>query len=145
MDYLGAFEISASGMVAEKTRLETIALNLANAKTTQTQAGGPYKPLKVITAARTASSFEAHLGGGQYNAKTMGVDVVSIKPTNSEPRMMYEPGHPDADAKGFVAYPKIDSVSEMVSLIEAVRGYEANVRALNVAKSMALKALEIGK
>ncbi|MEJ1357626.1 MAG: flagellar basal body rod protein FlgC [Candidatus Sedimenticola sp. (ex Thyasira tokunagai)] len=145
MDYLGAFEISASGMVAEKTRLETIAQNLANAKTTQTKTGGPYKPHKVITAARTESSFESHLGTRRYNSRSMGVDVVSILPTNSEPRMMYEPGHPDADEKGFVAYPKIDSVSEMVSLIEAVRGYEANVRALNVAKSMALKALEIGR
>ncbi len=145
MDYIGAFEISASGMVAEKTRLETIALNLANAKTTQTKTGGPYKPLKVITAERTGRSFDSHISAGDYKTKLMGVDVVSVQPVSSTPRMMYEPGHPNADKNGFVAYPNIDSVSEMVSLIDAVRGYEANVRALNIAKSMALKALEIGR
>ena len=145
MDYVNAFEISASGMVAEKTRLETIALNLANAKTTQTESGGPYKPLKVITSERTDRSFDKYLGSISNKSQPMGVDVASIQSLNSAPRMMYEPGHPNADKKGFVAYPNINSVSEMVSLIEAVRGYEANVRALNVAKSMALKALEIGR
>ena len=145
MDYVNAFQISASGMVAEKTRLEAIALNLANAKTIQTESGGPYKPLKVITSERTGKPFDTYLGSIGYNSRSMGVDVVSVKQVNSPPRMMYEPGHPNADKKGFVAYPNINSVSEMVSLIEAVRGYEANVRALNVAKSMALKALEIGR
>ena len=145
MDYSSAFEISVSGMVAEKTRLETVAMNLANAKTTRTESGGPYTPLKVITAVRSTGSFSSMLPSSLASVQPMGVDVVSIQALDGSPRLKYEPGHPDADEKGFVAYPQIDSVSEMVNLIETVRGYEANVRALNIAKSMALKALEIGR
>lgn len=136
MDYLAAFGISASGMVVEKTRLDVVALNLANASTTRGANGGPYQPLRVITGVAATSPFEQYMAGAK---------VIDVQPMNVEPRQVYEPNHPHADARGFVAYPNINPVSEMVTLIEATRAYEANVRALNAAKTMALRALEIGE
>ncbi len=145
MDYYSAFEISASGMAIEKLRLDTLALNLANANTSRTEGGALYQPLRVVANARTASSFDNRLSsllGRNYPA---GVELASIETIQAAPRQVFDPGHPDADARGFVAFPNINPVSEMVTLIDAVRGYEANVRALNAAKTMALSALEIGR
>lgn len=124
MDYLAAFGISASGMAVEKTRLDIVALNLANVSTTKGVDGGPYRPLRVITGVAASSPFEQHMAGAK---------VVDVQPMNVEPRQVYEPHHPHADARGFVAYPNINPISEMVVLIEATRAYEANVRALNAA------------
>lgn len=145
MDYYSAFEISASGMALEKVRLDTLSLNLANANTTRAEGGGLYRPLRVIAQAGSASAFEGRLDAARDARLPQGVRVADIAVENVAPRLVYDPGHPDADARGFVAYPNINPVSEMVTLIEAVRGYEANVRALNAAKAMALSALEIGR
>lgn len=143
MDYLAAFEISASGMAVEKARLDTVALNLANVNTTRGENGKVYKPLRVISAAKFNDAFDNYLslsGPG----RAAGAQVVEIRELSVTPRLVYEPGHPDADEKGYVAYPNINPASEMVTLVETVRAYEANVRAMNAAKSMALRALEIG-
>jgi flagellar basal-body rod protein FlgC len=145
MDYYSVFEISASGMALERVRLDTLALNLANANTSRAEDGGPYRPLRVVARARDATEFEGRIDALLNSNYPGGVEVADIIAQDVEPRLVYDPGHPEADDRGYVAYPNINPVSEMVSLIEAVRGYEANVRALNAAKAMVLSALEIGR
>lgn len=135
MDYLKAFAISGSGMDVEKQRLDVTALNIANAHSTRGHNGGAYVPLQVISGARSAGSFQSALAGAE---------VVEVRGMNTPPRLVYEPGHPDADQKGFVAYPGINPVHEMVNLISTMRAYEANLAAVHAAKTMALRALDIG-
>ena len=142
MNYLGAFAISASGMTVEKTRLDVTALNLANIHSTRSADGTPFVPMQVISAARQGAPFAAYLSAA--GAQAAGAKVVDVRARSASPRMAYEPGHPDADAQGFVTYPGIDPVGEMVDLISTLRAYEANVAAANAAKTMALKALELG-
>lgn len=138
MDYRASFQISAAGMTIEKTRLDVTSVNLANVHSTRNADGTLFRPLRVMTqpgAPGFASTFNAALRAPQ---------IVGIEEVAADPRLEYEPGHPQADEKGFVAYPAVDQVSEMVNLMTAVRAYEANVVAMNAAKSMAAKALEIG-
>ena len=144
MDYLSAFDVSASGMAVQRVRLDTVALNLANAYTTRGVDGGPYRKMEVVLAERSPAEFERHLFQGTKASSALGVEVADIRARELAPRMVYEPGHPDADANGYVAYPNIEPVSEMLTLIEATRAYEANVKAIAAAKSMAMRALEIG-
>ena len=141
MDYFSAFAISGSGMSVEKLRLDVTALNLANANSTRAGAGSLYQPMTVISNARAGSFASAIANAG--NA-ALGAQVTEVRASAVPPRLVYEPGHPDADSKGFVAYPGVNTVHEMVTMISATRAYEANVAALNAAKVMALKALEIG-
>jgi len=140
MDFSFASAISASGMELERTRLDVAAINLANVHTSRAAYGGAFKPLRVI--ASNPLSF-SNLLTRMSDSKAM-MPQVNIQQTNAAPRLVHEPGHPDADKKGFVAYPGIDTVSEMVNLMTAVRAYEANVVAMNAAKAMANRALEIG-
>lgn len=143
MDYLAAFDISASGMAVEKTRLDTVAMNLANTKSTNSVNGAPYKPLKVISGTRM--NFDSYLNQLAEGNSPFGAQVLEVKEMDVSPKLVYEPGHPHANGDGFVAYPNINPVTEMLTLIEATRTYEANVKAFNAAKSMALQALEIGR
>ena len=146
MDYRSAMAISASGMAVEKTRLDVTALNLANASSTR--AGGAlYQPLTVISAPRQSAAFAramAAWGRAAPAALPRGVEVVEVRATGVPPRLVYEPSHPDADAKGYVAYPGINPVTEMVNIIAATRAYEANLAAMNAARTMAQRALDIG-
>jgi flagellar basal-body rod protein FlgC len=142
MDYFAAFEVSASGMTVQKLRLDVIAANLANVNTTRSAEGGVYRPLEVLIGERTG--FESHLQAGLRGLAGLGAEVVDVRPLDLPPRLVHDPGHPDADEQGFVEFPAISPVSEMVSLIEATRAYEANVRAMEAAREMALRALEIG-
>lgn len=144
MDYLSVFDISGSGMSYERTRLDVTAINIANANTTQGIDGTPFKPLRVVASPRMVSDFDSMLSRSISHLPVAGVEVHEIRQLQAEPRMAYDPGHPDADEKGFVAYPSINTASEMINLISATRSYEANVRAMNAAKSMSLKALQIG-
>lgn len=139
MDYYSAFAISASGMDVQKVRVDTVALNIANANTSRMADGSMYQPLQVVVSQKMPASFETAF------QRASGAQVVDVIAKDVLPRQVYEPGHPDADGKGFVSYPNIDPVSEMVTLVEASRAYEANVRAMNAAKAMALRALEIGR
>lgn len=139
MDYFSAFAISASGMDVQKVRVDTVALNIANANTSRTADGVVYQPLQVVVGQKGAMGFATAMQHAR------GAEVLEVVPRDTPPRLVYEPGHPDADGSGFVSYPNIDPVSEMVALMEASRAYEANVRALNAAKTMALRALEIGR
>lgn len=138
MDFSAVFDISAAGMNFERMRLEASAANLANAQTTA-GAGGAYRPLRAVASASTPEAFDLRLAA----ALPRPVDA-AIVAASAAPRLVLDPGHPDADARGFVAYPDVSPVSEMVRLVEIGRAYEANVRALGMARSMALKALEIG-
>ncbi len=140
MDFSHAAAISASGMDVESTRLQAAALNLANMHTSRTAEGGPFRPLRVVSSFGPVTAFSGTLAASAIP----GARLVDIQRTNVAPRLAYEPGHPDADKRGFVAYPGIDSTVEMVNLMTAVRTYEANVIAMNAAKAMATKALEIG-
>lgn len=141
MNTFSAFEVSAAGMNLERLRLDVSALNLANANTTRGPDGTLFRPLRV-TASAIQPQFEALLQRAAFGASTGG--EAEVRTVDAEPRMVFDPGHPDADERGFVAYPAVNSVSEMIQLISITRAYEANVRALNAAKSMAMKALDIG-
>ncbi len=144
MNYLQAFAISASGMAVEKARVDITAVNIANAQSTRGPDGAGFRPLRVISAARTPE-FSALLAGEQSLRGMQGAQIVGVQPVDTPPRLVLEPGHPDADERGFVAYPGINPVTEMVTLMTAVRVYEANVAALNAARTMALKTLEFGR
>lgn len=144
MSMFSSFEISATGMNLERLRLDVSAINLANAHTTRAPDGSLFQPLRVITRPAMALSFDSLLQGMRESGVAAQLYEGVVVPANRPPRMVYEPGHPDADGKGFVTYPDINPVSEMIELIAINRAYEANVRAMNISKSMALKALEIG-
>jgi flagellar basal-body rod protein FlgC len=143
MDISSIFDISAAGMNLERQRLEVSALNLANANTTRGADGLPFTPLQVVVRSGMTpfdAVFNAVNGGGLSGSGPVG----QVQTADMPPRQVYEPGHPDADANGFVSYPGVNPVSEMVHLIAVTRAYEANVRVFNAGRSMALKALEIG-
>ncbi|NLW25335.1 MAG: flagellar basal body rod protein FlgC [Clostridia bacterium] len=144
MSLFNTFKISASGLAAERLRMDLIADNIANAETTRTAEGGPYRrKLAVFTPYR---SFENVLRG---ELSLQGVKVEKIIEDRSPFKLVYDPDHPDAipagPQQGYVQMPNVNIVEEMVDMISATRAYEANVTALNAAKSMALKALEIGR
>lgn len=146
MDYSSSFQISAAGMRVEKLRLDVTALNIANINASRSETGGLFKPLRVVahTAAQPAS-FEAALADASAGAAwQVGVPEAGVLPRDVAPRKVHDPGHPDADAQGNVYYPGVDHLGEMVSMVSALRAYEANVVALNAAKTMATRALEIG-
>jgi flagellar basal-body rod protein FlgC len=144
MNYMAAFEISASGMSVERTRLDVTAVNLANVNSTRGVDGAAYRPMRVLSGPKTDQKFSATMDAFSAVRSAPGVEVSEIRQLDVPPRLVFEPSHPDADQKGFVAYPGINPVSEMVNLIATMRAYEANVVAMNAAKTMAMKALDIG-
>jgi flagellar basal-body rod protein FlgC len=143
MDYLAAMDISASGMSTQRFRLDTVALNLANASTTRSIDGGPYRRQQVILGERALQPSFDQMVARERGIRLGGVQVLQVQEDSAPPRLVLEPGHPDSDERGFVRYPNINPVAEMVILLEATRLYEANVRAFNAGKEMALRALEI--
>lgn len=143
MNILGILQVSASGLSAERTRLHTTSQNIANARTTRTEEGGPYKrKLPVFQAVELPSDPFSNL----MDVKLAAPMVVDVVEDQRESEMVYDPGHPDADPDtGLVAMPNVNLVEEMVDMITSSRSYEANVTAMSSTKSMALKALEIGR
>jgi flagellar basal-body rod protein FlgC len=142
---LGAFsalEVAASGLSAERTRMNTIASNLANARTTRTAEGGPYKRLDPVF---QATQLGGDVVGGPNESAVSLVHVQRIQQDARDPQLVYEPGHPDADAKGYVRYPNVNVVEEMVNMITASRAYEAGVTSVESIKAMAKSALGIGR
>ena len=133
MGLFDALNVSASGMSAERLRMDVIASNLANANTTRGANGLPYRRQEVILQERSASFGEV-LGG---------VMVAGIVNDPTPPRRVYDPGHPDADKDGYVTMPNVNPVTEMVDLITSSRGYEANVTAMNAAKQMFTKTFDV--
>jgi len=139
MSMFKSMDLSASGLTAQRQRLDVIAENLANINTTRTAQGGPYKRKSVIMEARPAEDFDSFLGSPEK------VEVVQITEDSKGLVPDYDPGHPDANKDGTVLYPNVNPVSEMVHLMLASRAYEANVAVLRTGKTMAQKALEIGR
>jgi len=149
MGFMDTLAISASGMTAERLRMDVVANNLANVNTTRTPGGGPFRRQQV-SFSPAGTSFAQTLAGlsgddSEDGAVTGGVQVSGIVPDNRPFKRVYQPGHPDADAQGYVSLPNIDTVTEMVDMMGATRAYEANVAAVGAVKSMAMKALEIGR
>jgi flagellar basal-body rod protein FlgC len=146
MDITGTLGISASALRAERMRLDTIASNLANVNTTRTPEGGPYRRRNVVFVAQEPESdFAATLQELSEQATRRGVDVAEVTEDPSPFRLVFDPGHPDANPEGYVAYPNVNPVAEMVDLMAATRAYEANVQAVNATKRMADAALAIGE
>ena len=135
-----ALEVSASGLSAERVRMNTIASNLANARTTRTEQGGPYKRLDPLFKAEPLDPGVVATQGGASLVK-----VQQIVEDQRPGMMVYEPGHPDANAAGYVEYPNVNAVEEMVNMITASRAYEAGVTSIETIKSMARSAIDIGR
>ncbi len=142
MDIFASLDVSASALKAQRTRLNTVSSNLANVETTSTPEGGPYKKKSVLFETKPLS-FEQHLDNTLRNS-VQGVEVTRILEDQDPPRKVYNPSHPDAGEDGYVQMPNINVIEEMVDMMSATRSYEANVTAVQSAKRMALKALEIG-
>ncbi len=161
MAFLNSFDISGYGLSAQRVRVNTISANIANAHTTRTDEGGPYRRKEVIFKAQNfdtllnsalsettpSTGYSDPLREGDFNSVVnpaiMSVIVDKIVQDDSQPKMKYDPSHPDADASGYVAYPNINPVVEMADLVEATRSYQANVAAFESAKNMANSALTL--
>lgn len=135
MGNFSSIDISASGLFAQRVRLDAIANNIANANTTRTEQGGPYRRQEVV--------FRAH--SGNFEPGRGGVWVDAVVEDSNPPKIVYDPSHPDSGTDGTVAMPNVNVVEEMVDLVMATRAYEANVAAINAARTMATKAMEIGR
>lgn len=137
MDFFRTMDISASALTAQRLRMDIIADNIANANTTRGADGKPFQ--------RRVPVFAEYMSAAMDGARPLGVRVTEVRRDNSAPRYVYDPGHPDADANGYVAYPNVNIVREMVDLMDAGRAYEANVTTMNASKEMFRSALSIGK
>jgi flagellar basal-body rod protein FlgC len=143
LSLFSSIEVSASGMAAQRARTEVLVENLANSETTRTPEGGPYRRKDVVFTedggmGSFSSAMDAALG-----TNLSGVMVSEISVDNGPPEMRYQPGHPDADKDGYVAFPKINPAEDMVDLLGASRGYEANVAAISAVKDMINKSLDL--
>jgi flagellar basal-body rod protein FlgC len=137
MKLFSSLSISASGLSAERLRMDTISSNIANVNTTRTEEGGPYR--------RKIAVFKEVLKEETGGKELGGVEVAEIVDDQTPLKRVFDPKHPDADEEGFVSMPNVEILNEMADLIVATRTYEANVTTLNASKSMYLKALEIGR
>jgi flagellar basal-body rod protein FlgC len=160
-NFLSSFDIAGYGLSAQRVRVNVISQNIANAQTTRTDEGGPYRRKEVVFKAidfndayneainQTTNShkYQDPLDEGDFGKKVnpaiMSVVVDKISRDDSEPKLKYDPSHPDADANGYVAYPNINPVIEMADLVEATRSYQANVAAFESAKNMANAAISL--
>jgi len=143
MSLFGALSVSASGMAAQRARAELLTQNLANSETTRTAEGGPYRRQDVVFEAQSQTSpfssvFDDALGEGMA-----GVKVADIVQDSSPPDRRYIPGHPDADASGYVSFPHINPAEDMVDLLSSTRGYEANVAAMGAVKNMISSSIDL--
>ena len=142
MSLFDAIDTAATGLSAERLRMDVTAENLANAQTTRGADGQPYRR-KVVELQQAGGGFGASLHGALQRRGDAGVRVAGIAQDATPNRLVYDPGHPDADARGYVSMPNVQPVTEMVDLISASRGYEANVTVMQTAKSMFAKTLEL--
>lgn len=152
MGFFDGYNVSTSGMSAQRTRINVVSANIANAKTTHTQEGGPYKKQQVVfedvllnQTKKVSNNAMENTNNKNTAPELRGVGVKSILESESKPVLKFEPTHPDANEEGYVAYPDINPVVEMVDLIEAMRSYEANVASFNTHKNIDSKTLDILK
>lgn len=146
MGYFNSLDISASGLTAQRLRMDTISQNIANVNTTRTEDGTPYRRKVVVFEEKAPDTpFSQYLNESSKKLVGGGVRVTKVTEDNTAFKKVYDPGHPDADEEGYVELPNVDILTEMINMISATRSYEANVTSLNTSKSMAMKALEIGR
>ncbi|GAB5096247.1 flagellar basal body rod protein FlgC [Caballeronia sp. HLA56] len=143
----GIFAIARSGMDVEHQRMEVIAQNLANASATRAAGSQPYQPMRLVSGPRASDAsslaFSSELSHAAL-ANLSGAQTLSVEPVDAAPRLVHDPAHPHADAKGFVRYPGIDHAGEMALMVQTLRVYEANTVMFNAARSMYMRALELG-
>ncbi len=146
MSFFNSINVSATGLTAERLRMDLISENIANANVTRTASGTPYRRKVAVFRAQEADSFQQLLEVAK-GARGLGngVEVAGIVEDQSPFKKEYNPNHPDADEEGYVSLPNVEVVNEMINMISASRAYEANITAVNTTKAMAMKALEIGK
>jgi flagellar basal-body rod protein FlgC len=146
MDLFAIFDINSAGMSVEQSKLAIAASNIANARTTKTADGGVYRPLSVTVAASSVqNAFNTFETAGLDATRLPRPMVTGYVETNAAPRLVYDPGHPDADDKGFVSLPGVDPVTSMLDLMTISRSYEANLRAFDITRNLIQKTLEMGK
>lgn len=150
MGFFDGYDVATSGLGAQRTRINTVSANIANAQTTHTEEGGPYKKQNVIFQEMLLNEQDKTNGkatnpNAPQPTPLSGVNVKAVIDAKSEPVMKYEPSHPDANEQGYVAYPNINPVVEMVDLIEAMRSYEANLTAFQTHKAIDNKTIDILK
>jgi flagellar basal-body rod protein FlgC len=142
MSLFSALSVGASGMAAQRARAELLVENMANAETTRTPEGGPYRRKDAVFESTSVESPFSSVFSTQLNAPT-GVTVSDIVTDNSEPERRYLPGHPDADKDGYVAFPKMNPAEDMVDLMDSARTYEANVAAIGAVKDMIQRSIDL--
>lgn len=140
MDLMSAMKVGAAGLSAQRTRMNVVSSNLANVNTTRTPEGGPYRRKEVILA---ATPLENSFGKALADSVSQPT-VVAVQEDRGEFQKVYDPGHPDADAAGYVSMPNVNVMKEMVDMLSATRAYEANAAVINTVKTMAQKAIDIG-
>ncbi|AMK11155.1 MAG: flagellar basal body rod protein FlgC [Pseudodesulfovibrio sp.] len=145
MDFMTAMDISASGLSAQRAQLNVISMNMANIQTTKTADGGPYQRKSVSFEATPVYSPFDQAMHDQLNRNLEGVKVLGVTADRRPFKTVYDPNHPDANDQGYVTYPDINVVEEMTNMMQAMRGYEANVQTIESAKRMFQKALMIGQ
>jgi flagellar basal-body rod protein FlgC len=145
MDILSGMRVSASGMAAQRMRMNTINSNIANLNTTRTPEGGPYRRKDVVFEAMPDAKSFGEILTSQPQKDVNRVQVTDVTVDRKAPLMKYEPDHPDANEDGYVAYPNINLMEEMANMIMTSRAYEANVSAMNATKDMAMTSLELGR
>ena len=143
MSLFSALSVSASGMAAQRTRAELLVENLANSETTRTPGGGPYRRKDVVFASDGVTSPFASVFRASLTPAAEGVRVAGIIVDSSPPDRRYLPGHPDADADGYVAFPRMNPAEDMVDLMSASRGFEANIAAMSAVKDMIQRSIDI--
>ena len=143
MSLFNLMSVSASGMAAQRERAKVVVENLANSETTRTAEGGPYRRKDVVFTGEAQGSPFSAVFQTEMSAGAMGVGVSEVLEDTRPPDMRYQPGHPHADEKGYVAYPHVNPAEEMVDLMGATRGYQANVAALGAVKDMIAKSIEL--
>ncbi|QUH31434.1 flagellar basal body rod protein FlgC [Vallitalea guaymasensis] len=145
MSFFNSMNVSATGLTAQRLRMDIISQNLANVNTTKTKDGGPYKRKVLLFEEQKSNNFGSMLNDSIDNYKASGVKVSKIIEDTKPLKRVYDPSHPEAGDDGYVLMPNVNTIEEMVNMISANRSYEANVTAMNATKSMAMKSLEIGK
>lgn len=143
MSLLNAMNVSSSGLLAERQRIETTVENIANARTTRTPEGGPYRRRDVVfEAVPMATSFEDELSNA---IDIRGVRVSNVVVDDSPPQVVHDPGHPDADESGMVLFPNVNAVEELVNLVAASRSFEANLTAVDISRRLVERSIDLGR
>ncbi len=145
MDFLTNMKISSSGLNVQRKRMEAISSNLANLETTRTPEGGPYRRKDVLVTALPIDSEFGSVFKNQLGDKLTQAQVSEVVEDQTEPKLVYNPKHPDANDLGYVAMPNVDQMTEMVNMVTTQRSFEANVTALNASKAMAIRAIDLGR